>query len=661
MDANAARWLIHRRPDGGYAAAEIAEELDDHFAIIEGDDITYVRKERGQQRIVGPDSLDLLHVQDPGALRHRFAEDAIETIVAVLADRSRPLSQKEVIHQLSVWGVEVDAATWKKLQPRLAKHPNVDRQGTPTAYSWRETVHAEEPIEKVLSRALSSRTAPDALDEARRRLASLDERGALSATERALAYAAGASVPPPDWSHVSLFGLDERPAEVLLEKASERRAWRFVAAAALEPGQSGRSARAAELLQHAESEERERPIREEITRLAGEMPSGAELGPYLDLVERRGALIDRALGDKIASTTIGALLRLAVAIPRETTAEAAPRVRAWSLVTAATKAPSRRALVAALEDIAPGRTQWVMLRSALSTLPLIADSPRAQWLAAFSQWPITAPTVQDDLAWWEGASLDDLASMDPDPDLGDLLRGPLARTQVLGAAVRRTLETDPMALPAVLALPDAQLRVLDPTVIAEAAERIDEAAALARMLAAIRAAAADRTARESNERAERVAAEHVDELARLKAELEAERTTLQASEARRMRLAEELDQVRDVHAGAFEGHRTQAQLEGLRSVAELLKEVEVAIPAVAASELSADEALSRFRRIAADADVQVDAEIGSEVTMDRSLYRGMDGDPPEGSPVRVISPAFVVRAGSVVTPLLYGYVVAADQ
>lgn len=655
------RWLIYRHPDGAQAFGQIIDEDETRYLVEQGKDIVELEKDRRRQREVPPDSLELLHLQDPNEIKRRFADDQIATIVAVLADRRVTRTKDQLVDHLRWLGVELDDKTWKSLQPKLAKHPNIGREGSPVAYRWKEAATIEVSPEELLAQALSPKSSKDKVEAARASLAKLCVDGSLSPTQQALAAAVGVegAVAPP-WNAVMLDGLEERPADLLLERAASERAWAFLAGVALEPGRPARAARAAELLAEAPAEQRDTQIAAQLDQLAAEMPSGADLAPHLDLIERRIPLLQRALGENATQPAIDGLLELALAVPRDSSAEGTDVVRRWAVVTAARLATARAALTSALESAHPSPAQLAPIATVLGTEPFDADGPRLRWLAGLSKWAPIAPHLQDRLDWWLGLDLDALPVVNEDPDVGPVLRAELARQKVLSSAIERTLTSDPSSLARVLALPDSMLSMVDPKLIVDAAERLPQDRAIARMIEALGAMVEADAGRRHAAATEALEEAHRQAISGLQRALEEQAEAAVRAAARRDALAHELDDLRQHQVSSSDAQKRQAQLEALRALADLVQEARTSMSALTAGTLSADEVDQRLLRLAEEVGVEMDAPPNAHIPLNRALYRPIGAEPDEGATVRVVEPAYVTRVGGAVTPLRYGSVVAVD-
>jgi hypothetical protein len=654
-------WLIFRRQDGSQAFGEIIEEDRVRYVVDQNGQPEELEKTRKGQWRVSADSLELLRLREPDSLARRFDEDPVATIVTVLADRRVSRTKDQLVEHLKWLGVEIDDKTWKSLQPKLAKHPNIQRSGSPVAYAWREATVAEEGPDELLAKALSPKATKEGADQARAALTELSRADKLSVTQRALAVIAGAdAVSMPAWHMITLDGLEERPADLLLERAASDHAWAFLAEVALDPGRPARAARAAELLGEAPAEQRDAHVAKLLRALASEIPDGAELPPYLELIERRQPLVDRVLGERATQLALEGLLTLAFAVPRGTSAEAAGRVRSRALLTAARVASSRAALTSAVEAVHPSASQRSSLRQTLETEPLTSDGPRVRWLAALSRWQPTAPELHEGAGWWTGLDLDSLPIVSEDEDLSPIIRSQLGRQKVLRVAIERSLDAAPSSLARVLALPDSLLSLVSSDVILEAAKELPKASALSRVIEALGGMGKAEAERQHRAELEAIHArfeENAESLRQSVAE-SAELAALAAS--RRDALARELDEVRDHQISTTEAHRRQAQLEALRALAELLHEARSALAAVAAGTIAVGDIDSRMARLAGEAGVDEDAAVNSEIQFNRALYRPIGEDPGDGAFVRVIEPAYITRTGGSVTALRYGSVVPVD-
>ena len=657
------RWLIYRRTDGTQAYGQIVDRDEGRYLVELGGELREVPKDSGRPRPyeVTSESLELLRLRDPDAIQKRFAEDQVGTIVAVLADRKVSRTKDDLVNNMKRLGVDVDDKTWKSLQPKLAKHPNIGREGTPVTYRWKEADTADESPDELLSRALSTRSPKEKSDTARSTLARLCREESLTPTQRALAVVAGVEgAVLPAWEDVSLDGLEERLADVLLDRAAAEQAWAFLAGIALDPGRPARAARAAELLLAGPAEKRDAHIAAALRKLAAEIPTGADLSPNLELIDRRRPLVERALGDRATQPALGGLVALAFAVPRDTTAELAASLRRWALVTAAKVASSRAALASALESSSPSAIQRAVMATVLGGEPFDPDGPRIRWLASLSKWQPTAPELYDKLVWWTGLGLDDLPVVNDDPDLGPILRSELGRQRLLPSAIERTLSADPSSLARVLALPDAIVSAVDPGLVVEAGSRLPPDQAISTMVNALGAMAKEAAERRHASEMDAVRVEHEHAIKSLRNALDEQARAAASAAARRDAIAGELDELRGHQLTRSDAHRRQAQLEALRAVADLVQEVRSSMTAVAAGTIGVEEVDRRLLRLAEDVGVVVDAPPGAEIRLNRALYRPIGDDPDEGALVRVVEPAYVTRAGGGVTPLRYGYVEAVN-
>jgi hypothetical protein len=478
--------------EGGETFGRIIEDNPNEYLLDVDDAPLVLLKDRRAQREVKANSLDLLHLREPGAIVQRFADNPVETVVAVLADRPVDRTKDQIVDQLRRFGIDLDEKGWKGLQTKISGHPNIERRSSnPIRYRWREAMITREEPEVLLSRALAHSTPKDLAERARRELAALHAAFQLNPTQQALA--ALAEVPGvvlPRWSDVSIAGLEDRSVDLLLERAAQSRSWEFITPVALDPDHPAHAAHAAQLLANAPAGQREEQLAAALDRLAN--PPGGQPRSAERLVSLL-PLLEQALGGDASPAIVASLLRLGLSLDATSpdaegaTAEA----QRWATLTAARVSGSRQTMVEALVDVDPDPAEQAALAAVLADEPFDRDGARLRWLAALAQYE--ALTLSEDAEsgltggeWWTGISLADLPILDADPDLGPRVRESLGRQLLVGLAVEGSLGEDPGALGQVLALPEWMLELVPVDAITSAADRLDPKAPLGRAVEAIR-------------------------------------------------------------------------------------------------------------------------------------------------------------------------------
>jgi hypothetical protein len=129
-------------------------------------------------------------------LADQFAANPVETVVAILRRAGSPMTAADVMDRLRSGGVPDERRAWKRVQPKLAAHPNVVTKDR--TYAWADGPAALTPTAALdllavgrvsvarrkhlaeLVRAALAGQAPDPEEAARRRQAGIDAVRALA-------------------------------------------------------------------------------------------------------------------------------------------------------------------------------------------------------------------------------------------------------------------------------------------------------------------------------------------------------------------------------------------------------------------------------------------------------------------------------------------------
>lgn len=657
-DTEDLQWLIFKGPDGGEVAAPIHKELDAAYVVLRDGAQLTLRKDRGRQRRAAHDSLDLLSVREPDALNTLFQSDPVGLLVRALHEWRSAFTKEQIVDRMARLGVMIDPSQWKKLQPKLAKHPNVLREGTTITYRWVEARSAEASVKEVLLALHDPKKAAKDGDSLKRQLGALVEHAELSSSERVLASAIVPQLARPQWEDFKASEIDPDLAPQLIALATAEKAWDFLASLALEPTASARSAAADAALQTAGPEAASAALAREVRRLSTKVVPGPDLAATLKRLEPRLPLVRRSIPERPTTQLIASLLELCLAVPRSSDAEGAAVVRRWALEVSAGAVENRSDLVRAVRSVDPTPKAMIAAVAGLSSDPFAVGGARIEWLGALSQWQPTQASVQDTPELWTGVTLDDLSVLDGDPDLGPLLTSPLARQLIVGQAIEQSLERDPDNLRRVLNLPTRQLDQVPEALISQTAARVDPASPLGRALAATQRAAVETITAQQDVELNALQAKHALAVQQLEHELRARDDLVRAADARRDRLAAEVDQLRAHSTGSSEAQLRQAQMDSLRAMADLLYDALKALPGVESGSVAAEEVASRLRRLASQAGVTVHAMPGDVVGLDRQLYRPLSEEGLDPAAVVVVDPAITTTTAEGVTLLRYGSVTA---
>jgi hypothetical protein len=641
------RWLIFRTPEGEQLA-RIVGETDANWTV-EGRDRKRVEVRRSReerQQVLPAGSLELRHRLEPESLLQDFVLNPAEFVARLLLELPMPKSKDSLLQYLGRYGIEVDPAEWKRLQPALRKHPHIALEGD--RYRWVEgsgTSSGGVDVNKLLVRALSVHATAD-----ERRLATgvlSKESASLDAARVVLARAAGCQLPQPDWKEVRLEGLEDWLVDRLLDEAATASASAFLANVALDPNGLKRAKRAAQLL--AEFPERSRILTDKIDELTRNFGSAVDLHAATEYLDRRLELLLRVAGSRADQPLVTALLRLTAAIgSRAGSSETSKRLHVRMVIGAADASRSDEVLAWAVRRVEFGAAQLDMVRSALVGRA-VSDPSRRRWLRAL------AASVNDGVlqgaGWWEGATLDDLVDLQGDNTLGPFL---MRHPEIARPAIFKALGARMPSIGAVLDLPPWLRVAVDVDVLRAAVDRLDERHVLREIVRREAQQREDAARVEGELHLRALQAVNQAEVDGLRAELAHVRAELAAERGHTAELALRLRQEVSASHSHDAARRRQARLDALIALAAVASESERSLAGLMSGTLSPEEVMTSILREAQSVGVERDAEVGETVDLDRGKYRLInDFDFPAGS-VIVVEPAYLTHEGGEVTVLRLG-------
>lgn len=647
------RWLIWRDPSDRPSAGRIKREDETGWWVDQAGQEAFVRERRGAQRVVGPEDLDLQELLAPGALTRRFDAEPVEVLADLVRHSPSPPSKEDLIGKLRTFGIQLDAEAWKKVQPKLSKHPHIVSEGRPSRYAWVDARISEEPFDELVSKVLNARLRPDTRDRALKDLEASFARGDLDPVTQAILSARTSTVPPPHWDDVQLRSLDDGRATAVLEAAGAAKAWPFLLDVALDPSASSRAREARDQLRLAQPDERRALVARSLAVLLDRLNATDVSTNELDWVARRVAsLVNLTETHPDPHLTVPFLqVGIAAAMASSTSAtQAAVQAMEGALANGVSAA----GVASALEELAPSRVGLDGLRRAMSSLPFDPGGSRTRMMKTLATWHGSRAVIEAP-EWWSGATLEDLGQLSQDHTLGPILGTPAVRSNVVGNAASRSLVHGPAGLAAVVTLPEELQPGVDRDAVDRALQALPSQHALAAVLArrVDEAVVAERALREAEQAQRRRAAEDAQEHAR--AELEETKHERDIAEAEVARLTEELGRSLRGAATASAGQLRQASLDGLTLAASVVADVDRSLEAVRSEEDQATSLRQRLVGALERAGIRVVGAVGERVDLDRSVFRILGDDDPGAREGVVVEPAYVL-ADDGVTVLRYGRV-----
>jgi hypothetical protein len=593
-------------------------------------------------------SLEFRHRRQPGNLQEEFVRDPADFVARLLVEFPKPKSKDELLQYLSRYGIQVDTAAWKKLQPRLRKHPGIALEGD--RYGPREVGRpGTEPadVDTLLLRAMAADITPD---ERRRVMAALAElSGALDPARAVLARAAGCRLESPEWGEVRLTGLDDRLVGHLLNEAASARAWPFLLGVALDTSRLKSAARAVEIL--AEVPNRSPFLSAKIDELARDLSSSLDPRAASAHLDRRLTLLLRIAGSEPDEHLIPALLRLATTVGLIGGGPETPNtVCVRILAAAADMSGSGSVLASTIAKLKLRAPELDVIKGALSGLA-VADSARRRWLRAL------ATSGPDELlaseSWWSGATLIDLAQLAGDAALGPILR---RHPEIGDAAISRALAAKTPAIGTVLDLPSWLVRAANTEALISAVNRLEQSHPLRTLLASESQRRVEAARVEAEDQVRDLETAHRSEAEALRAELESMNQQLATEKAHAGEVASRLRRAIGAADTDSAADRRQARLDVLVALAGVASEVERSLAALTSGTLTAEDAMNAILLQTEVVGVVRDAAIGTAIDLDRTKYRLIGDDDSVTGPVVVVEPAYLTFEGGEVTVLRFGKV-----
>lgn len=655
--AMSTQWLIFKDGDRDRCAPIVQRTPDEYVVDLDGER-RVIGRTRGGQRAVPADSLDLDEVRTPGTLRKRFEEDAIALIVDYLSRSPLGRSKDDITDQFTRWGIDLDA-TWKQLQPKVAKHPNVDFEKKAARYRWKEATAAEVPADALVTKLLSQRTKDDERARVVQALSKAASTGRLTPALAAVAKHRGDVEVDVAWPLVTLERLDERIAEALLHAAAADSQWGFLATVAVDPTRATRAREARDLLRTAGAD----CLSPELTKLAVALATECttDATAALETVGRRLRLFGRLAENAASAETLDSILTAARRLgAAPATSEVAARTLQEALLAATSAARSPADLAAAIDRTEISKAEAARWRDVVAALPLTPDSPRADLLSAISLSSALAADLSS-MEWWPVGDLAALTSLDSHPVLGPYLRSGPGQRYVVANTAMRAVDRNASDLGSVLSLPRELLAAVGTDTLLGGYDRLEESDPLRRLLDALvergrseGAAVTESVRASSTLETDRLQREHDRRVAELEADLERHRRAVQ-------RLQEDLAASSSATKEATNAQRRQARIDALRAICDVLYEIELAGPLLDHS-TEHGRLLDRALRIAGSIGVRRVGSIGSEVFPADGAYEIIGGEGGAAAKtLRAVEPAYVVDDDGVVTPIRYGKAAAIDR
>ena len=627
-------WLRYRT-SRGTLLGRLANDDEEDWGVETDDGVLQIPRRQG--RIVDEGSMEFIDLAQPGQLAADFQVDPIGLVVRLLSEEGSR-DAKGIYERLRAYGVPLEAAEWKKLQPKLRK--NIHIVFANGNYGWNDDPPplSIDEIDGFLVGILSGRTKGEAREQAATSLSGV--AGHLDPTRTVLAREGGVDLPPTDWQEVSLDGLGENLGDRLLSIAAREGAWSFLVGVALD---ASRAARAAESVKLIASRADAGPavvaginnVRLELLTLRDRASRVKTLATRLPFILR---IAEGSSNDNVIQPLIG--LIDGIAIDLDATSEASGLDLVGELARCCVHvAKSEEVLARELSDSSASHRVIAMVGAALEPLPF-TDPTRTTWLRVVAS--SLHKGVLAGRTWWSNMTLQDLEAARRDLVLGPVLSD---NPSVALPVIREALSKSPPSIGAILDLPSDLLTGDVSRLILRASDRLEPGHPLRVVIDAdtVRVVTAESTRLTQEFEAQ------ISERESAAVERETVIKDLEAkvadAESHVELLSSRLRELRVAKSDNDAGHRRHERMDVLIVVAGILAQIERSIPGILDGGFTIQELLDAIARLGATVGVSRDAASGELVLLDRAKYEFIGDDSRTEGWVKVVEPAFVSHEG----------------